>query len=217
MLKILITSGATREPIDDVRFVSNLSTGRTGAELASALAATGTSVTLLHGEGATLPVETSVERIRFGSAADLEEKIRAELGSRHYDAVIMCAAVADYRPDRIASGKIRSDADELVLRMVRTPKILPRIKSFSGTEPAVIGFKLTSTDSLEERRDAVLAQFASGGVDAVIQNDLGEIRTSPVHPFLLYRNPVQAPERIHGTSGLAQALLPLIERLGLPR
>lgn len=212
MLKILITSGASREPIDDVRFVTNLSTGTTGAELASALVARGASVTLLHGEGARLPAEPRIERECFGSAADLESRLRTRLQAENYDAVIMCAAVADYRPSLATKGKIRSDAAHLTLKLVRNPKILPRIKSFASQAPVVVGFKLTSTPSAEARRAAVFAQYDSGGVDAVIQNDLNEIRALPVHPFLFYRDRSLSPERIYGTSGLAQALVPFIER-----
>lgn len=212
MLNVLITSGATREPIDDVRFVTNLSTGKTGALIAAALAHRGASVTLLHGEGALPPAEHGVASESFGSATDLEARIRAKLAAIRFDAVVMCAAVADYRPDQIFEGKLRSDAKHLLLRLVRTPKILPRIKRFAKPAPVIIGFKLTSTDDPTKRLEAVLAQFSAGGVDAVIQNDLGEIRTKPIHPFHLYRSPDQEPETIFGPSGLALALLPLIDR-----
>jgi phosphopantothenate---cysteine ligase (CTP) len=212
MLKVLITSGASREPIDDVRFVTNLSSGKTGADLASALASQGAEVTLLHGEGARVPSEEIVEKEVFGSAVDLEAKLRARLQPDGYDAVIMCAAVADYRPDLATKGKIRSDAEQLTLRLVRNPKILPRIKSFSARPLVVVGFKLTATPKKEERRAAVLAQYAGGGVDAVIQNDLNEIRSGIVHPFFLYRDASHAPEKIYGASGLALALVPLIQR-----
>jgi hypothetical protein len=118
----------------------------------------------------------------------------------------MCAAVADYRPDFAVGGKISSAESELALRLVRNPKILPQIQSFSSRPLVVIGFKLTVGADAAARRAAVAAQFAAGSVDAVVHNYLDEIRASPVHPFWLYRSASAAPEQIAGTVALAEAL-----------
>lgn len=209
MIKILITSGGTREAIDEVRFISNVSTGGTGAALANAFAARGHQVTLLRGQASVAP-DATCQCEFFSSAEDLQARLKRQLSETCYDAVLMCAAVADYRPDALVSGKIRSDANELILRLVRTPKILPQIKGWRTPAPLVIGFKLTVSASAAQQEAAVNAQFASGGVDAVVQNDLTEINKAQVHPFNLYRAPGRS-ERLYGSSNLAQTLAALIE------
>ncbi len=210
-MKLLITAGATREPLDAVRFLSNVSTGKTGAAIAEAFTAGGHDVTLLHGEGA---VTTRAVRHRepFSSAQDLLGRLQRHLATGNFDAVVMTAAVADYRPAEVKSGKISSDADELTIRLVRNEKILPRLKTFSPRALKVIGFKLTVSADEDARRAAVAAQFAAGGVDAVVQNDLTEIRAQPGerHPFWLYRTPDARPENFLGAAALASELQLLI-------
>ena len=204
-MNILVTAGATREPLDAVRFLSNMSTGNTGAALADALAAHDHRVTLLRGESAVAP-RSACEVEVFTSTEDLRVRLQRRLEGGTFDAVIMCAAVADYRPDRTAAGKIGSDATELTIRLVRNPKILPQLKSFSPRPLMVIGFKLTVGADAAAGRAAVAAQFAAGTVDAVVHNDLEEIRASSAHPFWFYRSAVAAPEQISGTKALAEAL-----------
>ncbi len=187
-MKVLLTSGATREPIDAVRFVSNVSTGATGAALADALAAAGHEVTLLHGEGAVRPCRDGVVCGAFGSTAHLGERLRSALAGGAYGAVIQAAAVSDYRPDTEHAGKISSHADELALRLVPTPKLLPLIKGWSPRPVRVLGFKLTHGADDAARAVAVARLFAPGGVDAAVHNDLLEMNaTGAGRTFRVYR------------------------------
>jgi len=204
-MNILVTAGATREPLDAVRFLSNVSTGSTGAALADALAAHNHRVTLLRGESAVAP-RSACEVEVFTSTEDLWVRLQRRLEGGTFDALIMCAAVADYRPDRTAAGKIGSDAAELTIRFVRNPKILPQLKSFSPRPLVVVGFKLTVGADAAAGRAAVAAQFAAGTVDAVVHNDLEEIRASSAHPFWLYRSATAVPEQINGAQALAEVL-----------
>lgn len=175
-MNLLITSGGTREPIDDVRFITNVSTGGTGAKLAAALAARGHRVTLLHGEGAVRPAAASgVETEAFTSTADLQRRLTARLGTGTCDIVVHAAAVSDYTPAEVHSGKLTSYASELVIHLVPTPKLLPTLKSLSPRPLTVVGFKLTSGADADERARAVAKVFASGTVDAVIHNDLQDM------------------------------------------
>ncbi len=208
-LKILITAGGTREPIDDVRFIGNVSTGSTGAALARAFAERGHEVTLLRGEGAVDP-GTGIQTETFGSGADLWRCLSQRLAGQRFDAVVMAAAVADYAPVSAIEGKIRSDAADLVVHLKRTPKLLSQIKAASQSPLLVVGFKLTSRASSADRAAAVSLLFQAGGVDAVVQNDLAEIRSAPVHPFFLYRTPDAEPTPVSGASGLALELEALI-------
>ena len=204
-MKILVTAGATREPLDEVRFISNVSSGKTGAILADALAGFGHDVTLLRGEGSARPQQVQ-DCEKFSSCADLLAKLQQRLGTDTYDAVVMTAAVADYRPDTAQSGKIRSDAAELTIHLVRNPKILPQIKGMSPRPLRVIGFKFTVGADPEARRAAVLAQWAAGGVDATVHNDLHEIQSSATHPFYLWARPATTPVLLGGVPALAAAL-----------
>lgn len=204
-MKILVTAGATREPLDEVRFVSNVSSGKTGAALADALLGFGHDVTLLRGEGSAKPQHVP-DCETFSSCADLLARLRRRLGTGLFDAVVMTAAVADYRPDTTQSGKIRSDANELVVRLVRNPKILPQLKLLSPRPLRVVGFKFTVGADFEARRAAVLAQWAAGGVDVTVHNDLHEIRSSATHPFYLWGPPATTPLLLTGVPALAAAM-----------
>lgn len=187
-MKILLTSGATREPIDAVRFISNVSTGATGAAMADALAAAGHEVTLLHGEGAVRPGHDGVVCGVFGSTAQLGERLRLALAGGAYGAVIQAAAVSDYRPDTEHAGKLSSHADELALRLVPTPKLLPLIKVWSPRPLRVLGFKLTHGAEDAARTAAVGRLFAAGGVDAAVHNDLLEMHAAGAgRTFRIYR------------------------------
>jgi phosphopantothenoylcysteine decarboxylase/phosphopantothenate--cysteine ligase len=209
-VNLLITAGATREPIDDVRFISNVSTGATGAALADAFTAAGHTVTLLRGSGSTAATgaASTVQQIEFSSAADLLARLRQQLATGAFAGVIMTAAVADYRAATPVEGKLPSASERIALELVRNPKILPLLKTFSPTPVVVVGFKLTSGADDARRHAAIAAQFAAGGVDAVVHNDLAEIRTlsREQHPFRLYRAPGAAPEAIAGAGSLARAL-----------
>ena len=211
-MKLLVTSGATREPIDAVRFLSNVSTGATGAALADAFAAAGHAVTLLHGVGSAIASRVCRHET-FTSADDLRMRLRQQLATGAFDAVIMTAAVADYRPAAALAGKISSSLDRLTLELVRNPKILPQLKTFSPRPLRVIGFKLTVGADEAARRAAVAAQFAAGGVDAIVHNDLAEIRERrrEEHPFHVYRSLETPPQSATGATALAAALARLLE------
>lgn len=200
-MRILLTSGATREPIDSVRFLSNVSTGRTGALLADALTARGHTVTLLHGEAA-VRAQHAAASVAFSSTADLQSQLRRLLGSGDFDAVIHAAAVSDYRPSETRGGKLSSYADEMVLRLVPTPKLLPALKHASPRPLKVIGFKLTAGADAAGRRAAVEKLFAAGTVDAAIHNDMDDLAAGDARPFTAWRAGNPAPESLAGLDAL---------------
>ena len=204
-MNLLVTSGATREPIDAVRFISNISTGRTGAALAEQLTRHGHVVTLLHGIGAALP-SGAVKCASFSSTDDLRALLQRTLAAGIIDGVIMAAAVSDYRSRSISSGKLSSASEHLELQLVRNPKILPLLKTFSPRPLHVTGFKLTAGADASDIARAVQAQFAAGGVDAVVHNDLTAIQSSVEHPFALYAAADQRPVNVSGVAALSDAL-----------
>jgi phosphopantothenoylcysteine decarboxylase/phosphopantothenate--cysteine ligase len=201
--------------VDDVRYLSNLSTGATGAALAEALAAKGHEVTLLHGTGAVLP-RTGRDRQAFTSAKDLQNRLQRRLAGGGFDAVIHCAAVADYTPARAPRGKISSQLKGLTLRLAPVPKILPQIKNFAGggAAPLVVGFKLTAGADRAAREAAVARLWAGGGVDAVVHNDLDDLADHKTRPFRAYVAGRARPQVLAGVNALAEWLDGLVSRVG---
>lgn len=209
-MKLLITSGGTREAIDPVRYLSNGSTGATGAALATALAERGHEVTLLHGAGAILPGD-NVEQEAFFSAEGLRSTLQKRLAGGDYAAVIMAAAVSDYRPAALATEKLSSDEEHLTLKLVRNPKILPQLRGYAPRAIKVIGFKLTVGAAAAARDAAVRDQFAKAGVDAVVHNDLAEMQASPERLFRWFTAPSEN-RLVTGVSALAEVIDELIRR-----
>lgn len=212
-MNLLITAGATREPIDDVRYISNVSTGATGAMLAEAWAGAGHNVVLLRGEGA-VGASGIAEEERFSSANDLTVRLQRRLGTGVFQAVIMAAAVADFHVVGVTTGKLSSDVERRTLELARNPKILPRLKSFSLQPLSVVGFKLTAGADDAAIHAAVAAQFVAGGVDVVVHNDLAAIRASSRenHPFSVYRPPPRPAQDVRGAPALARLLAEILVR-----
>jgi phosphopantothenoylcysteine decarboxylase/phosphopantothenate--cysteine ligase len=192
--RILITAGGTREPIDSVRYIGNMSSGRTASRLADELIDAGHQVTWLGAESAVTP-QRSCAMPRFSSFDDLALQLQTLLAANEFDAVIHAAAVSDFSVASVLTpegdsldghtGKLSSESD-LLLRLKVNPKLLNRIRSWSKNRQVhVIGFKLTDTEDLQQRYAAVKKQFDDSDVDVVVHNDLGEI-SSGAHPFCLH-------------------------------
>lgn len=187
-MKVLVTAGATREPLDAVRYLSNISSGATGSAIAEFLATAGHEVTLLHGEGSVRSSATGVTCGAFGSTEQLGARLESALCQGAFDAVVHAAAVADYRPETTHAGKLGSYADALVLRLVPTPKLLPLLKGWSPTPLRVLGFKLTAGADPAGRAAGVGKLFATGGVDAVVHNDMDELGSAGAgRTFRIYK------------------------------
>ncbi len=181
-MKVLIISGPTREKIDDIRFISNISTGSTGSFLARFLSKNH-QVTQLFGKG-SLCFDGSDDLAEFESTHNLKDLAYKYLSSNSFDAVIMCAAVSDYSIAGIEVNdikykvgeipKISSDAS-LSISLTRNEKIIQGFKEFSKNKNIkVIGFKLTSNAESDEAKEAVNKLFKSE-VDFVVHNDLSNI------------------------------------------
>jgi len=218
--RILITAGGTREPIDTVRYIGNLSSGRTASRLADELTGAGHRVTWLGAEDAIEP-RLACTAVRFSSYADLASRLQTLLSETDFDAVIHAAAVSDFsvasvltpegKPPDSRTGKLSSGSD-LLLKLKPNPKLLDRIRAWSKN-PAVrvIGFKLTDTADLQDRHAAVKKQFDDSGVDAVVHNDLADI-SNEAHPFCLY-TPSQSPVACEDAGALAKTIDNLMDNL----
>ncbi len=216
--RILITAGGTREPIDSVRYIGNMSSGRTASALANELTAAGHRVTWLGARDAVQPA--MVNRLElYTSFSDLQARLKDLLGAGEYDVVVHAAAVSDFSVAGVKTGegstlstddgKLPSNSD-LVLHLKRNPKLLNHLKDWSGN-PAlqVIGFKLTDTRDMSQRLAAIRKQLDNSGVDAVVHNDLSDI-SETAHRFCFHRNG-QEPVTCGNSGELAFTINKLLE------
>ncbi len=177
--RVLITAGPTHEPIDSVRFVGNRSSGKMGFALAAEAAARGARVMLLAGPSA-LPTPLGVERVDVVTAAELAAAVRARAPGA--DAVVMAAAVADYRPVTAASAKLKKEAlgARHVLELERTEDILAGLgkraggkrgarSASGGKRPLLVGFAAETGGDLAAIAEA---KRAAKGCDLLVANDV---------------------------------------------
>lgn len=162
-LRLLVTAGPTREPIDAVRFISNYSTGYLGALLAGEALRRGHRVTVICG-----PITEAMPRraccVRITTAAELASALRRHAPSA--DAIIMAAAVADFRPARLARAKLVRRG-LVQLRLEPTPDVIGGLRRRAGQ--VVVGFALETSQPLkragrklrEKRLDLIVAQQAA--------------------------------------------------------
>ena len=135
-MKILVTAGPTREAIDPVRYISNRSSGRMGYAVAAAALERGHDVVLISGPVA-IPPPAGARLVSVVSAAEMQAALEARFG--WCEALVMCAAVADWRPRRPRTLKIKKRGAPPVLHLVRTPDLLQRVSARKG-ERILVGF-----------------------------------------------------------------------------
>jgi phosphopantothenoylcysteine decarboxylase/phosphopantothenate--cysteine ligase len=179
--KVLISAGGTQEPIDDVRVISNKSTGKTAANIADQFINNGYTVTYLASENAKLPA-FACEVIKFSDFKSLEEHLRTLL-PQNYSTFIHAAAVSDYSVVP-AEGKINSDSDEITLKLKRNPKLIELVKKLN---PAIklVGFKLTSTTDQKAVTEKITKLFELAKCDLVVHNDWSTVK-SEKHTFNVF-------------------------------
>lgn len=213
-IRVLVSAGGTREPIDDVRVVTNLSTGRFGLALAQAFLNMGAEVTLLGHEGLSRrwqsgQLDRRLKFQRFDAFADLSGQLQraCEDPETRPDILLMAAAVSDYSPVR-ASGKISSKAETMSVAFERNPKILSRLRDWCGLETVLVGFKLLSNVSTARLVEVARAQLQSAKLQFTVANDLRELGGSD-HPVTLVQE--QGEQRMEGAR--AQVAAALAERI----
>ena len=162
--KVVVSAGATQEPMDPVRYLTNHSTGKMGYALARAAAMRGADVTLIHGETALPPVKFTTD-VPVTTAQDLYEAVTGRFDTT--DVLIMAAAVADYRPVTVASDKIKKKDGDLSIPVERTPDILGTIGP-QKTHQFLCGFSMETKDLVENSS----AKLAKKNLDMVVANNL---------------------------------------------
>ena len=177
MFPALVTAGATRNPVDAIRYLSSGATGTTGLALATALAATHDVVLLGSEEACLRGRDSGLAMATFGSTRDLMAKVEHQLRSRPGGVFVHTAAVGDYEAEALAT-KIPSGQAELVLRLRPTPKIVDRVRDWDPTV-FLVSFKAGSPDWDESRLLAVAgAQRGRSRSDLVFANRIGDLDQS---------------------------------------
>ena len=208
--RILISAGPTFEDIDPVRFIGNRSSGKMGFALAAEAARQGADVTLVAGP-VSLPTPPRVTRIDVRRATEMHRAVRAALPGQ--DAYSGAAAVADFMPAQVATGKLKKSAGAPVLDLVPTPDILAEVAVHPRRPRLVVGFA-AETGDLEAQ---ALDKLARKRVDMIAANAVGdglgfEAEDNALAVFTAdgRRDIARQPK-----SGVARALLALVvERLG---
>ncbi len=166
--RVVVTAGPTREPVDDVRFIGNRSSGKMGAALAAAALARGATVTLIAGPGT--PAVAGVRRVDFETAAELEQALTA--AAVDADVVVMAAAVADFRPAHRAPGKLSRRSGELALVLAPVPDLLAGLaEARRDGRPYLVGFAAETAGGAALTGRAA-AKLGDKGCDAIVANDV---------------------------------------------
>lgn len=208
----LVTAGGTREPVDDIRFITNLSRGRFPGAIANALAARGIHTTLLATSAllsSRFELDSRITLVKFSSFADLQAAIAHHLETQGPPSfLLMAAAVSDYSPVP-HTGKLSSRSEELVLRLARNPKLLDTLRPRCGPSTFLVGFKLLSRVSSRELIDVAHAQNTRAHLDLTVANDLQHLGRGS-HPILAV-TPEGAALPLDGTrEAVARDLVSLI-------
>ncbi len=166
-MRILITAGPTREPIDPVRFLSNRSSGRMGYALAEAALQLGHEVVLVSGPVSISPPSGS-KLVRVETTHQMFEAVREQIGA--CDIAVFAAAVSDYRPVTVAESKVKKNEARLRLELERTEDILGSARALFGFRGLLVGFAAETDHLLEHARD----KLARKGCDLIIANDVSQ-------------------------------------------
>ncbi|HET9153411.1 MAG TPA: bifunctional phosphopantothenoylcysteine decarboxylase/phosphopantothenate--cysteine ligase CoaBC [Solirubrobacterales bacterium] len=211
-LRVLVTAGGTREPIDAVRFIGNRSSGRMGIALAAAAAKRGAEVTLIAANVA-LPAPPGVRRLDVETAAELARAAEAEFPRAHV--LLMAAAPADFRAADPAAGKLERQ-DGLDLRLEPTGDILASLSATRSGGQTIVGFAAEAAANKEEAVERARGKLERKGADLIVFNDV----LNPEIGFESERNAVTLIGReertdvsIASKEAIAEAILQEVDRL----
>jgi phosphopantothenoylcysteine decarboxylase / phosphopantothenate---cysteine ligase len=186
-VKVLVTAGGTREPIDPVRFIGNRSSGKQGYAMARVAVQRGAEVTLIAGNTAGLIDPAGVEVVHIGSASQLHDAVSKHAPDAHV--LVMAAAVADFRPTHVATSKIKKSADPSAdvsaIELKRTEDVLAGVvrSRTDGQLPnmrAIVGFAAETGDANGDVLFHARAKLQRKGCDLLIVNAVGEGRAFEV-------------------------------------
>jgi phosphopantothenoylcysteine decarboxylase/phosphopantothenate--cysteine ligase len=170
--RIVVSAGGTREPLDPVRFLGNRSSGRQGYAVARAAAARGASVTLVSANSA-LADPAGVNVVAVSTAAQLRDAVLEAAPSA--DAVVMAAAVADFRPKVVAESKVKKDGAPVPhIDLERTDDVLSMLVAQRTQGQVIVGFAAETGDAASGWLEHGRAKLARKQCDILVVNEVGE-------------------------------------------
>ncbi len=202
-MNVLVTAGPTREHIDHVRFITNASSGKMGYACAAAAAAAGHRVTLLTGP-VCLALPTGCEVVRFVTVEELQRALEARFGA--CDALIMTAAVGDFRVDKPFTGKIPRAGGPIHLTLVPTEDILAHLGRRKRPGQVIVGF------AVEDGRDEAKArvEMAAKNCDLMVLNTPAAMAADDSEACILSPGGVALPWQRRSKAELAGAIVRLL-------
>ena len=211
---IIVTAGGTREYIDGVRYIGNLSTGKTGAHIADFYTSHGYNVTWLGAINSVQP-KLLCKKVFYETFSELSDQLKSQLKKQKYDIIIHAAAISDFKVQSVIinDNEITTNRDSklpssnnMTVNLSKNPKLVQKIRGWSlNKKLKVIAFKLTNTDDSLVRKSAILKLLNQDDIDYVAHNDLSEI-SDIKHSFNFYQsNDTMIP--CHTTKDLCLAIL----------
>lgn len=200
-MRVLVTAGGTRAPLDEVRWIGNVSTGRFGAEISLECLRRGAEVVHLHARGAEMPFQRTIDferdwegqlsaarkdaltleplvaryrSIVFTEVGEYAALLEETLRTGDIDVAFLAAAVSDYAPEPVA-GKISSQSADVLVRMTAVPKLIARVKDWAP-DVYQVGFKLLAGSSEEELIETARRSGLAHRSDLTVANDLRPLR-----------------------------------------
>nr|MBA3907178.1 bifunctional phosphopantothenoylcysteine decarboxylase/phosphopantothenate--cysteine ligase CoaBC [Pseudonocardiales bacterium] len=171
--RVVVSAGGTREALDPVRFIGNRSSGRQGYAFARVAAQRGAHVTLVAAHTADLADPAAVDVVRVGSALQLRAAVHT--AAKGADAVVMTAAVADFRPVSQAQNKIKKGSDDPApLALTRNPDVLVELVAARESGQVVVGFAAETGDETGDALHHGRAKLGRKGCDLLVVNTVGE-------------------------------------------
>ncbi|WP_062202244.1 bifunctional phosphopantothenoylcysteine decarboxylase/phosphopantothenate synthase [Demequina salsinemoris] len=173
-VRLVVSAGGTREPLDAVRFLGNRSSGHQGFAIAEAARERGADVTVVAAHVA-LPLGEGIRRVEVSSTADLGAAMREE--AERADVVVMAAAVADFRPREVADHKIKKSGDGvLALELVPTEDVLAGLVQGRRDGQVIVGFAAETGDAGASVAEHGAAKARRKGADLMCVNEVGEAK-----------------------------------------
>lgn len=219
---VLITAGATREYIDGVRFISNISTGKTASTIADYFLDNNYKVTYLHGINTMKPSGNSTN-IEFGDFNDLKKQIQTLLASTQFDVIINNAAISDYTVDEIKATdtkilasqnvKIDSGLEHLTINLKPTSKIVDMLKSISLNKNVIlIAFKFSGDDIFDNAKKQVQQLFKHSNADFIVLNSLHDRDINDTQANFYIFNKTDLVTNVPNATELSKAIEQLINK-----
>lgn len=211
---VVITAGPTHEPMDPVRYIGNNSTGKMGFALADVAAAAGAHVTVVAGPVTKIPVNPNVKVVNVTTALQMLDATKQV--AENADVCVFAAAVADYRPEKYHTEKIkRENIDTVTVALVRNPDIAKTISSRRKPGQIMVGFALET----QNEKEYALSKLKAKGLDVIVMNSLRDdgagfgVDTNKVTVYLAGGSEFQLP--LMSKQKVAENILSIISECNL--